>query len=212
MVRETCFANNLIMRHVGDRMVVSPPLVMHEGGHRRVVRTRGEIARRGLCGGERGGAAENGRVAPAASGAGGAARHVETGVSTIPPEYFGQDERATVARLDILTANDRVGGIPGLLVCGDGDAVGRRSRRPTGDITCDVAVIGGGYTGLVGGAAPGRGRARRGGAGGAPRGLRRLGAQRWAGQPRPADRPGRAREDGRAGAGAGAVGSRRSRA
>jgi len=28
MVRERCFANNLIMRHVGDRMVVSPPLVM----------------------------------------------------------------------------------------------------------------------------------------------------------------------------------------
>jgi putrescine aminotransferase len=28
MVRERCFANNLIMRHVGDRMVVSPPLVI----------------------------------------------------------------------------------------------------------------------------------------------------------------------------------------
>ena len=28
MVRERCFANNLIMRHVGDRMVISPPLVM----------------------------------------------------------------------------------------------------------------------------------------------------------------------------------------
>ncbi len=28
MVRERCFANNLIMRHVADRMVVSPPLVM----------------------------------------------------------------------------------------------------------------------------------------------------------------------------------------
>ena len=27
MVRERCFANNLIMRHVGDRMVISPPLV-----------------------------------------------------------------------------------------------------------------------------------------------------------------------------------------
>lgn len=26
--RERCFANNLIMRHVGDRMVISPPLVM----------------------------------------------------------------------------------------------------------------------------------------------------------------------------------------
>jgi putrescine aminotransferase len=28
MVRELCFANNLIMRHVGDRMVISPPLVI----------------------------------------------------------------------------------------------------------------------------------------------------------------------------------------
>ncbi|MEJ2028849.1 MAG: aspartate aminotransferase family protein [Maritimibacter sp.] len=28
MVRERCFSNNLIMRHVADRMVVSPPLVM----------------------------------------------------------------------------------------------------------------------------------------------------------------------------------------
>ncbi|MDF1802495.1 aspartate aminotransferase family protein [Thalassovita sp.] len=29
--RERCFANNLIMRHVGDRMIISPPLVMsHE--------------------------------------------------------------------------------------------------------------------------------------------------------------------------------------
>ncbi|WP_037315272.1 aspartate aminotransferase family protein [Ruegeria halocynthiae] len=26
--REHCFANNLIMRHVGDRMIISPPLVM----------------------------------------------------------------------------------------------------------------------------------------------------------------------------------------
>jgi putrescine aminotransferase len=26
--REHCFANNLIMRHVGDRMVISPPLVI----------------------------------------------------------------------------------------------------------------------------------------------------------------------------------------
>ena len=26
--RERCFANNLIMRHVGDRMIVSPPLVI----------------------------------------------------------------------------------------------------------------------------------------------------------------------------------------
>jgi len=28
MVRERCFANNLIMRHVGDRMVISPPLII----------------------------------------------------------------------------------------------------------------------------------------------------------------------------------------
>lgn len=31
MCRDRCFANNLIMRHVGDRMVVSPPLVLTEG-------------------------------------------------------------------------------------------------------------------------------------------------------------------------------------
>ncbi|MDF1856334.1 aspartate aminotransferase family protein [Pseudooceanicola sp.] len=30
MVRERCFANNLIMRHVGDRMIISPPLVISE--------------------------------------------------------------------------------------------------------------------------------------------------------------------------------------
>jgi putrescine aminotransferase len=28
MTRERCFANNLIMRHVYDRMIVSPPLVI----------------------------------------------------------------------------------------------------------------------------------------------------------------------------------------
>jgi len=28
--REACFANNLVMRHVGDRMVISPPLVITE--------------------------------------------------------------------------------------------------------------------------------------------------------------------------------------
>ena len=28
MCRERCFANNLVMRHVGDRMIISPPLVM----------------------------------------------------------------------------------------------------------------------------------------------------------------------------------------
>ncbi|MBL9056799.1 MAG: aspartate aminotransferase family protein, partial [Rhodobacteraceae bacterium] len=27
-VRERCFANNLIMRHVGDRMIIAPPLVI----------------------------------------------------------------------------------------------------------------------------------------------------------------------------------------
>ena len=26
--REHCFANNLVMRHVGDRMIISPPLVI----------------------------------------------------------------------------------------------------------------------------------------------------------------------------------------
>lgn len=30
ITRDRCFANNLIMRHVGDRMVVSPPLVMQK--------------------------------------------------------------------------------------------------------------------------------------------------------------------------------------
>ena len=29
--RERCFANNLIMRHVGDRMIISPPLVITTG-------------------------------------------------------------------------------------------------------------------------------------------------------------------------------------
>ena len=28
--RERCFANNLVMRHVGDRMIISPPLVINE--------------------------------------------------------------------------------------------------------------------------------------------------------------------------------------
>ncbi|MEO1961813.1 MAG: aminotransferase class III-fold pyridoxal phosphate-dependent enzyme, partial [Paracoccus sp. (in: a-proteobacteria)] len=28
--RERCFANNLVMRHVGDRMIISPPLVISE--------------------------------------------------------------------------------------------------------------------------------------------------------------------------------------
>ncbi len=30
MCRERCFANNLVMRHVGDRMIISPPLVITE--------------------------------------------------------------------------------------------------------------------------------------------------------------------------------------
>ncbi|MEE3360037.1 MAG: aspartate aminotransferase family protein [Pseudomonadota bacterium] len=29
--RERCFSNNLIMRHVGDRMIISPPLVISKG-------------------------------------------------------------------------------------------------------------------------------------------------------------------------------------
>ncbi|MCA0962436.1 aspartate aminotransferase family protein [Salipiger bermudensis] len=29
--RERCFANNLVMRHVGDRMIISPPLVLSKG-------------------------------------------------------------------------------------------------------------------------------------------------------------------------------------
>ncbi len=28
MTRERCFANNLVMRHVGDRMIIAPPLVI----------------------------------------------------------------------------------------------------------------------------------------------------------------------------------------
>lgn len=28
MCREHCFNNNLVMRHVGDRMIISPPLVI----------------------------------------------------------------------------------------------------------------------------------------------------------------------------------------
>ena len=28
--RERCFANNLVMRHVGDRMIISPPLIATE--------------------------------------------------------------------------------------------------------------------------------------------------------------------------------------
>ncbi|HFQ16095.1 MAG TPA: aspartate aminotransferase family protein, partial [Rhodobacteraceae bacterium] len=26
--RDRCFANNLVMRHVGDRMIIAPPLVL----------------------------------------------------------------------------------------------------------------------------------------------------------------------------------------
>ena len=28
IARERCFANNLVMRHVGDRMIISPPLII----------------------------------------------------------------------------------------------------------------------------------------------------------------------------------------
>ena len=28
MTRERCFANGLVMRHVGDKMIISPPLVI----------------------------------------------------------------------------------------------------------------------------------------------------------------------------------------
>ena len=31
MCRERCFANHLIMRHVGDRMIISPPLIISTG-------------------------------------------------------------------------------------------------------------------------------------------------------------------------------------
>ena len=31
MTRERCFANNLVMRHVYDRMIISPPLVITPG-------------------------------------------------------------------------------------------------------------------------------------------------------------------------------------
>ncbi|MFO7920123.1 MAG: aspartate aminotransferase family protein [Nioella sp.] len=31
IARDRCFANNLVMRHVGDRMIISPPLVMTPG-------------------------------------------------------------------------------------------------------------------------------------------------------------------------------------
>jgi len=31
ITRDRCFANNLVMRHVGDRMVISPPLVITKG-------------------------------------------------------------------------------------------------------------------------------------------------------------------------------------
>ena len=30
LCRERCFSNNLVMRHVGDRMIISPPLVITE--------------------------------------------------------------------------------------------------------------------------------------------------------------------------------------
>ena len=30
IARDACFANDIVMRHVGDRMIVSPPLIMTE--------------------------------------------------------------------------------------------------------------------------------------------------------------------------------------
>ena len=41
MTRERCFANDLIMRHVGDRMIISPPLVItHEEVDELIARAR----------------------------------------------------------------------------------------------------------------------------------------------------------------------------
>jgi putrescine aminotransferase len=54
--RERCFANNLVMRHVGDRMIISPPLVITEEEIDLLVararmaldETHGELKRQGL--------------------------------------------------------------------------------------------------------------------------------------------------------------------
>ena len=44
MCRERCFANNLVMRHVGDRMIISPPLVITQAE----INTFAERARKAL--------------------------------------------------------------------------------------------------------------------------------------------------------------------
>jgi len=31
LCRDRCFANSLVMRHVGDRMVIAPPVVITKG-------------------------------------------------------------------------------------------------------------------------------------------------------------------------------------
>jgi len=41
--REACFANNLVMRHVGDRMIISPPLVISEP-EIEIFQTRAQLA------------------------------------------------------------------------------------------------------------------------------------------------------------------------
>ncbi len=54
--RDRCFANNLVMRHVGDRMIISPPLVMTredidtliERAWRSIEETWKEVKRQGL--------------------------------------------------------------------------------------------------------------------------------------------------------------------
>ncbi len=53
-----------------------------------------------------------------------------------------------MARLDLLTANDEPGALPATsYYTATADAPGRFSAA-TGEITCDVCVIGGGFTGL----------------------------------------------------------------
>ena len=56
MCREHCFANGLVMRHVGDRMVISPPLVISkaevdslvERAHRALDLTHAQLTKEGL--------------------------------------------------------------------------------------------------------------------------------------------------------------------
>ena len=81
-----------------------------------------------------------------------------------------------MARLDLLTANDRPGAYPASWYAGDGARRWRRSRRSAGEVDADVCVIGGGYTGLSAALHLARGRAttsccsRRSGSAGARRG------------------------------------------